>query len=116
MGTIKWITLISHWYFCKPSSEYFLLGSFWVDHHGDTDQNGDGEHVVHDVAADHGGVHGGDGGEHEEGDQAAEQLAGPGQSRLVIQQTNVGQTPQAVEDGHQESSLWWCLEFVIMIY
>ena len=61
--------------------------------------------MVHYGAADHGGVHGADGGEHEEGDQAAEQLTGPGQPRLVIQQTNVGQTPQAVEDGQQERAL-----------
>ena len=84
---------------------FLCFSSCWSDHHCHRDQGGGGEHVVHDVAADHGGVHGGDGGEHEEGDQAAEQLTGPGQARLVIQQTNVGQAPQAVGGGDKKDTL-----------
>ena len=74
------------------------------DHHHHGDQSGGSEHVVHHGGADQ-AVHLADGGEHEEGGDTPEQLTGPGQATLVIQQTNVGQTPETVEDGHQESSL-----------
>ena len=65
-------------------SQVFLFGcsSFGFDQHRHGDQCGGGEHIVHNVAADHDGVDGGEGGEHEEGDQTPGQLTGPGQGRL----------------------------------
>ena len=74
------------------------------DHHHHGDKRGGGEQVVDEAGADQ-AVHLADGGEHEEGGEAPEQLTGPGQAALVIQQTNVGQTPEAVGSGHKQDSL-----------
>ena len=60
----------------------FGCSSFGFDQHHHGDQDGSSEDVVHDVPTDHDGVDGGEGGEHEEGDQTPGQLTLPGQGRL----------------------------------
>ena len=83
---------------------FFVYSCCRFDHHHHGDKRGGGEQVVDEAGADQ-AVHLADGGEHEEGGEAPEQLTGPGQAALVIQQTNVGQTPEAVGSGHEQDSL-----------
>ena len=48
-----------------------------------------------------------DTGEQGDGGDTSEQLTGPGQARLLIQETNVGQAPDTVDNGsssHEEAA------------
>ena len=68
---------------------FTVLADSRVDHHPHGDHGWYSKHIVDERGADHVDVT--DAGEQGQSSEAPEQLTGPGQARLLVEQTNVGQ-------------------------